>query len=59
MEETVLKMTVPLFIRLLEFAREESCTDVDLHFVAENVERLSNEYEYLDMDTYKLIMLGK
>ena len=26
-----LKMTIPLFIRLLEFAREDAKSDVDLH----------------------------
>lgn len=58
MEETVLKLTVPLMLRLLEFAREESRTDIDLHFVVENMERLCSEYDYLDMDSYKHIMLG-
>lgn len=31
-----LRMSVPLFIRLLEFARENSKSDLDLHFLAEN-----------------------
>ena len=28
---------IPLFIRLLEYAREDSKTDIDLHFIAEAV----------------------
>lgn len=38
MTDTVdeLRMSLPLFIRLLEFARENSKSDLDLHFLAEN-----------------------
>jgi len=32
---------VPLFIRLLEYAREDAKTDMDLHKVAENILSMS------------------
>lgn len=33
----IAKMNIPLFIRLLEYAREDSKSDMDLHFVAEAI----------------------
>ena len=34
---------VPLFIRLLEYAREDAQTDMDLHDLADNIIQLSEE----------------
>ncbi len=39
----VVKLDVPLFIRLLELAREDIKQDADLHDVAEAVIKLSQE----------------
>jgi hypothetical protein len=39
----VVKLDVPLFIRLLELARENVKQDADLHDIAEAVIRLSQE----------------
>jgi cbb3-type cytochrome oxidase cytochrome c subunit len=39
----VVKLDVPLFIRLLELAREDVKEDADLHDIAEAVIRLSQE----------------
>lgn len=50
--EDVIKLDVPLFIRLLEYAREDAQADVDLHFLADNAIRLSAEGEVLNMDHY-------
>jgi len=50
--EDVIRVDVPLFIRLLEFAREDAQADVDLHFLADNAIRLSAEGEVLNMDHY-------
>lgn len=50
--EDVIHLDVPLFIRLLEFAREDAQADVDLHFLADNAIRLSAEGETLNMDHY-------
>lgn len=55
-EDYVVHLTVPLFLRLLEFAREDSHSDLDLHFVAENVIKLTNPGESLSMKDYKLIV---
>ena len=56
-DETNLVMNMALFVRLLEYAREESQSDVDLHVVAENVERLIGEgQKCLSMDDYDKIV---
>jgi hypothetical protein len=47
---------VPLFIRLLEYAREDAQTDMDLHNVADNIIDLSEEGEVLTMDNYNAIV---
>jgi hypothetical protein len=55
-DEDVVHLNVPLFIRLLEFAREDAHSDVDLHFVAENVIKLTRPRKHLTMDDYKHIV---
>lgn len=53
-EETdSIELSVPLFIRLLEFAREDAKTDMDLHFVAEN---LANLKRCATMDDYENLL---
>lgn len=47
----IIKLDVPLFIRLLELAREEIKDDADLHDVAEAVIKLS-EHGPVTMDQY-------
>jgi hypothetical protein len=47
---------VPLFIRLLEYAREDAQTDMDLHNVADNIIDLSEEGRVLSMDDYNAIV---
>ncbi len=54
--EDVVHLDVPLFIRLLEFAREDAQADVDLHFLADNAIRLSAEGQVLNMDHYNDIV---
>ena len=39
----VIKLDVPLFIRLMELAREDIKNDMDIHDVAEIVTKISNE----------------
>jgi hypothetical protein len=51
-----IKVDVPLFIRLLEYAREDAKTDMDLHNVAENIIDLSEEGQALTMDDYNAIV---
>lgn len=47
---------VPLLIRLLEYAREDAKTDMDLHNVAEQMISLSEQGETLSMDHYDSIV---
>ena len=45
-------MDVPLFIRALEYSREDAQSDMDLHDIAQNAIVLSKEYGTLNMDNY-------
>jgi hypothetical protein len=47
---------VPLFIRLLEFAREDAKTDMDLHKITENAVALSETGKTLTMAQYDSIV---
>ena len=49
-------LDVPLFIRLLEYAREDAKTDMDLHKVTENAIALSETGKTLTMDQYDAIV---
>jgi hypothetical protein len=52
----IIKLDVPLFIRLLEYAREDAQTDMDLHDVAENIITLSVADKVLTMADYDSII---
>jgi len=52
----IISVDVPLFIRLLEYAREDAQTDMDLHDVAENIISLSASGKTLTMDDYSHII---
>lgn len=47
---------IPLLIRLLEYAREDAKTDMDLHDVAENIIALSSTGKTLSMSDYSNIV---
>lgn len=51
-------MTFPLFTRVVEYIREDVKNDIDLHFMLEEIIRLSqkDKDECLDMNSYKLIV---
>lgn len=49
-------LDVPLLIRLLEYAREDAQTDMDLHDVAENLISLGIDGRTLTMDDYDSIL---
>jgi hypothetical protein len=51
----IIKIDVPLFIRLLELAREDVKQDADLHDIAEIVIKLS-QTEPVTMDNYNEIL---
>lgn len=48
----IVSMDVPLFIRMLEFAREDASTDMDLHDLAQKAIKMSSESEPLTMMHY-------
>jgi hypothetical protein len=52
-------LDVPLFIRLLEYAREDAKTDMDLHNVAEKAIALSQSGMTLSMNDYESIVGGQ
>ena len=47
---------VPLFLRLLEYAREDAKHDVDLHDVTQNAVKLSKTNNMLQMKHYNSII---
>ena len=53
-------VNVPLMIRLLEWAKEDAKTDMDLHKVTENLIDLSMKEDVLEMCEYEdIIDIGK
>ena len=52
-------MDVPLFIRMMEFAREDAQSDMDLHDVAEKAISLSNNGKTLTMSDYETMFGGE
>ena len=48
----IISMDVPLFIRMLEFAREDASTDMDLHDLAEKAVKMSAEGQPMSMMHY-------
>lgn len=49
-------MDIPLFIRMLEYSREDAAADVDLHDVTEKANKLGKERGILSMDDYEEIV---
>lgn len=54
-----IRLNIPLLIRLLEYAREDAKTDMDLHNVAEQLISLGVEGTTLTMDHYDAIVGAK
>jgi hypothetical protein len=52
----VISVDVPLFIRLLEFAREDATDDMKLHDVAEKLIELCADGDIAQMDQYDEIV---
>lgn len=55
-EEDVIKVNVPLMIRLLEWAREDASRDVELHVITERLIELSEDDDTLTMSVYPEII---
>jgi len=51
-------LDIPLFIRLLEYAREDAKTDMDLHNVAEKAIAASETGKTLSMADYDSLVAG-
>lgn len=47
---------IPLFVRLLEYAKEDAKTDMDLHFVAEKAIALGKTKSPLSMSDYASLL---
>lgn len=54
-DDDIIKMNVPLFLRLIELVREEVEDDVPLHTLTEIAVRLSNDH-VMSMDDYENIL---
>lgn len=52
-DEYVLRINVPLMLRLLEFAREDANSDLDLHFLTEHLIKHNGLHPYLSMKQYE------
>ena len=51
-------MDVPMFIRMLEFAREDATSDMDLHDVAEKLIKLSAQGKPVTMISYDAVVVS-
>lgn len=53
-------LDIPLFIRLLEYAKEDAQTDMDLHDVAERAIKIGSvQNQALSMDDYNALIQGQ
>jgi len=52
----IVTMDIPLLIRVMEFAREDAKTDMDLHSATENMIKLAQNGKTLDMTDYNSII---
>ena len=52
----VVSMDIPLLLRILEWAREDSTKDEDLHFLTENLIKAMVNTEFLAMEDYENII---
>ena len=52
----VASLDIPLLIRIMEYAKEDAQSDMDLHKVAENIIELSKEDKTLTMSDYNSIV---
>jgi hypothetical protein len=55
MAQTDITMNVALFLRVLEFAREDAQSDVELHIVAERANLLTQAKGRLTMKDYEQV----
>jgi hypothetical protein len=51
-----IKLSIPLLIRMMEYAKEDAKDDLDLHFAAENMIELAKDNKTLSMKDYAQII---
>ena len=51
-----IKLSIPLLIRMMEYAREDAQNDIDLHFAAEKMIELAKNDNTLSMKDYEKII---
>jgi len=51
-----IKLDIPLFIRLMEYAKEDAQSDMDLHKVTENITEMAQGGTTLTMEDYDAII---
>jgi hypothetical protein len=51
-----IKLDIPLFIRIMEYAREDAQSDMDLHKVTENITSMAEGGTTLTMEDYDAIV---
>ncbi len=49
-------MDIPLFLRMMEYAKEDAKTDMDLHNVTARAIQLMQQHDQLNMDSYDTII---
>ena len=54
--QDIIKLDVPLFLRLMEYSREDASTDMDLHNVTDKLIKLSSNGQTLNMTHYSSIV---
>lgn len=52
-------MDIPLFLRMMEYAKEDAKTDMDLHNVTERAIELMQQHEQLSMENYNELVGGQ
>lgn len=55
-EHDVISVDIPLMIRLLEYAREDAQSDLDLHIITEKMLDIGNNINTLTMKNYNNIV---
>ena len=54
--DSTISLSIPLLLRMMEYAKEDAKTDMDLHFATENMIQLAKTKKSLHMDDYESIV---
>jgi hypothetical protein len=53
---SIISLSIPLLLRMMEYSREDAKLDIDLHFAAENMIQLAKTKKDLNMEDYESIV---